>query len=169
MGTFARGLAPAFVQELNDQYDQDAAWRAFVDDSDLYLAIRSGYVNIYYRGCSLLKWEEGHSDWKIHYKYLVRPNVKDPYVKVEGGKPMFLENEKGYFIRDIRDRKSLKKAACTILFMPTIVSWTSRWNWERIGSIWLSCRTRAIALISYFLRRNTLLIRNSGPEANPQL
>ncbi len=111
MGTFARGLAPAFVQELNDQYDQDVAWRAFIDDSDLYLAIRSGYVNIYYRGCSLLKWEEGHSDWKIHYKYLVRPNVKDPYVKVEGGKPMFPENEKGYFIRDIRDRKSLKKAA----------------------------------------------------------
>ena len=55
MGTFDRGLDKAFVQELNKQYDQDDGWRGFVDDSDLYLAIRGGYINIYYRGCSLLK------------------------------------------------------------------------------------------------------------------
>ena len=110
MGTFDRGLDKAFVQELNKQYDQDDGWRGFVDDSDLYLAIRGGYINIYYRGCSLLKWEAGHPGWKIHYKYLVRPNVKDPYVKVEGGRPTFLENERRYFIQDVRDRKALKKA-----------------------------------------------------------
>lgn len=110
MDRFDRGLDEAFVQELNKQYDQDDGWRGFVDDSDLYLAIRGGYINIYYRGCSLLKWEAGHPGWKIHYKYLVRPNVKDPYVKVEGGRPTFLENERRYFIQDVRDRKALKKA-----------------------------------------------------------
>ena len=59
--TFTRGLCAEFVEQLNALYDQpNSWWRTMVDAEDLFLAVRENYVNIYYRGCSLLelpKWQ----------------------------------------------------------------------------------------------------------------
>ena len=111
MGSFKRGLDSAFTEVLNQEYDKGGWWRGFVDDPDLFLAVRDGYVNVYYRGCSLLKWEAGAPNWKIHYKYLLRPEVEDLYVKVDGGTPNFGDEMKGFFIGNLAELDSLKKAA----------------------------------------------------------
>ena len=48
---FNRGLDSEFVNHLNGLYDEpDGWWRGFVDDEELFLAIRENYVDIYYRG-----------------------------------------------------------------------------------------------------------------------
>ena len=111
MGKFDRGLDNTFIRTLNEEYDKDGWWRAFVDDPELFLAIRHGRVNVYYRGCSLLKWEAGAPNWEIHYKYLLRPNMDDLYVKVDGGQPILRDDVKGFFIENLADLESLKKAA----------------------------------------------------------
>ena len=109
MGTFNRGLDGEFVDFLNKEYAKGESWRHLIDDSDLFLGIRDNSVNVYYRGCSLLKWSAGDSGWDVNYKYLLDPKKEDPYVKIEGGKPVFPDDMKG-FVRKI-DPKSLKGAA----------------------------------------------------------
>ena len=110
MGTFDRGLDDAFVELLNKEYDKDGWWRGLVDDPQTFFAIRNGYVNVYYRGCSLLRWDAGAPTWKIHYKYLLRPEIEAPYVNVGGGKPILPDDTKGFFIENIEDLKLIKKA-----------------------------------------------------------
>ena len=80
--TFSRGLRPQFVEQLNELYDRpESWWRTMMDTEDLLLAVRENYVNIYYRGCSLLKLEDrtGASEpvGTTHYKYLLRPEYSD--------------------------------------------------------------------------------------------
>ena len=108
MSTFNRGLDDEFVELLNEEYDRGGWWREFVDDSKFFLAVRENYVNVYYRGCSLLKWGARDSTWKINYKYLLDPNKED-YVEVDGRKPLYPDDMTG-FVREI-DTASLKKAA----------------------------------------------------------
>ena len=112
MNTFNRGLGDAFVDALNKEYDKDGWWRAFVDDKDVFLAIRENYVNAYYRGCSLLRlsWEAGAFVGEVHYKYLLRPSASNEYVKVVDGRAK-LDNAKSRFLDDIGEIDSLKKAA----------------------------------------------------------
>ena len=82
---FNRGLKKCFVERLNEFYDDaDSWWKAFVDDPDTFVAIRDNYVNVYFRGASLLRLEPSGHDIKatVHYKYLVRPRAKNEYVTV---------------------------------------------------------------------------------------
>ena len=114
MAKFDRGLDDAFVELLNKEYDKDGWWRGLIDDGELFFAIRGGYINVYYRGCSLLRWDAGGPAWKVHYKYLIRPDIEKSsitYVDVDGGKPRFPQDMTGYFIEDIADCGRLKKAA----------------------------------------------------------
>ena len=52
---FNRGLCDAFVEVLNNEYEKGGWWRNLVDDKETFLAIRENYLNVYYRGNSLLK------------------------------------------------------------------------------------------------------------------
>ena len=52
---FNRGLCDAFVEVLNNEYGKGGWWRNLVDDKETFLAIRENYLNVYYRGNSLLK------------------------------------------------------------------------------------------------------------------
>ena len=59
-----------------------------VDDNKLFLAIRNDCINFYFRGCSVLKlnWSDRKKEitGEIHYKYLLKPSIKDsPYVKFD--------------------------------------------------------------------------------------
>ena len=113
MSMFNRGLDDEFVDALNREYDkEDGWWRAFVDDKDVFLAIRENYVNAYYRGCSLLRlsWEAGTIVGEVHYKYLLRPSMCNEYVKVVGGKAT-LDDAKSWFLTDVSEVDSLKSAA----------------------------------------------------------
>ena len=92
--TFNRGLNDDFITLLNAEYEKGTWWRNLVDDAETFVAIREDYLNVYYRGCSLLKLDYdkqglfGHTD----YKYLVPPGeqpklVKSRPIKVVDGKP----------------------------------------------------------------------------------
>lgn len=118
MGTFDRGLDDAFVELLNREYDRDDWWRGMVNDRKLFLAVRERRLNVYYRGCSLLRWDADSPYLEIHYKYLLRPDVGESdggkwYVNVDidGGRPIFPKDKERYFIENVTDLVLLKKAA----------------------------------------------------------
>ena len=113
---FKRGLDPGFVEKLNEMYESCSWWCELVNDEDLFLAIRDNYINVYYRGNSLLKLErQGRRRnrtivGKIHYKYLLQPRVgESPYVKIVDGKPCFQDTKSLFF--ESLDIKKLKAAA----------------------------------------------------------
>ena len=117
-GNFSRGLKPEFIERLNDMYESGNWWRNFVDDEELFLAIRNNYLNVYYRGCSLLKLEwrnyKGTRDivGKIHYKYLLRSRISgSEYIEFINGIPSFQENLGGKFIGSLIEINDLKSAA----------------------------------------------------------
>ena len=110
--TFNRGLSVEFVKALNDEYAKNGWWRAMVDDTDLFVAIRSDRVNVYYRGCSLADvWmESGQVVGQTHYKYLLRPRVEPAYVRFDEGK---YDHRDGIdlFVESPKEVKELKAAA----------------------------------------------------------
>ena len=111
---FNRGLSDDFVDVLNDEYKKGGWWRNLVDDPETFLAIREDYVNVYYRGCSLLKLEcnEHSLCGSVHYKYLVRPELEhNEYIKVVGGKPDLEEHRGLVFMETLANAEDLKKAA----------------------------------------------------------
>lgn len=110
--TFNRGLSPEFVEALNDEYAKNGWWRAMVDDTDLFVAIRSDRVNVYYRGCSLADvWmESGQVVGRTHYKYLLRPSVEPAYVRFDEGKYDHRDG-KDLFVESPKEVKELKAAA----------------------------------------------------------
>ena len=111
MATFKRGLDKEFVDALNEQYERKEAgwWSQFVDDKDLFLAIRGNQVDVYYQGCRLISVEwNGKLAAKTHYKYLLQPAMKPEYVDVVDGKPCF---DASAHFADYLSVKELKKAA----------------------------------------------------------
>ena len=114
--TFDRGLDQAFVCRLNEMYEESSWWRAFVDDKELFLAIRENYLSVYYRGASLLRleWKDGEVGGQVHYKYILRPRVgsKYEYARIEmaeGG--ICLPQSKNLFMEDVTCVADLKTAA----------------------------------------------------------
>lgn len=122
MSVLNRGLDDDFVEALNREYERGGSWwKGFVDDKDLFLAIRDGYVNVYYCGCSLLKLKRrknGIIVGRVHYKYLLRPEVPDghnyntpEYLKVKDGRVECSAKVRDFFIEDLTDIDVLKRAA----------------------------------------------------------
>ena len=114
---FERGLDDEFVQELNNLYeDPESYWRRFVDDPDLFLAIRDNYVNLYYRGNSLLRLEWKPDNKRIvgqtHYKYLLKPSRKgSEYVEIKGGNAQLPKKVAELFSTTVTDLNALKRAS----------------------------------------------------------
>lgn len=112
MSTFNRGLDSAFVAAFNKEYDNGGWLRGLLDDREIFLAIREDYVNLYYRGCSLLRLErlDGAMVGRVHYKYLLRPYSDDPYVTVLDGQPDFRGGANNLFLCGFDDIGALKRA-----------------------------------------------------------
>lgn len=113
MSSFNRGLDRTFVAAFNEEYDRGGWLRGLVDDKEIFLAVRGNYVNFYYRGNSLLKLEclNGALVGQIHYKYLLRPDVNNPYIKALNGQPDLPNDAKDLFLPGFDDVDALKKAA----------------------------------------------------------
>ena len=108
---FNRGLEREFVEKLNEMYERGDWWHKFVDDRDLFLAIRDNYLNVYYRGCSLLKlsYKNRTVVGEINYKYLLRPHIgKSEYVGIVDGRPSLPE---GLFLDRVDRVHELKAMA----------------------------------------------------------
>lgn len=113
MSSFNRGLDSTFVAAFNEEYDSTGWLRGLMDDKDIFLAVRQNYVNFYHLGNSLLKLEclNGALVGQIHYKYLLRPDANNPYVKTLNGRPVLPNDAKKLFLPDLEDVNALKKAA----------------------------------------------------------
>lgn len=108
---FNRGLTQEFVAQLNKMYDEGGWWRKFVEDPELFLAIRDNYVNVYYRGCSLVRLTSSRQGvvGEVNYKYLLRREAEgSQYVKVVDGEPRIPD---GLFIRRLDQLCDIKAAA----------------------------------------------------------
>lgn len=109
---FERRLAEGFVPALNAARREGGWWRNLADDRDVFVAVRAGYLNVYRKGNSLVRLDlkDGRPVGSVHYKYLLRPDVKPEYVAVVDGRPLIAAHE-ALFIPDLSDVGALKKAA----------------------------------------------------------
>ena len=113
MSNFERGLDDAFVDALNEEYEKGGWWQRFVNDGEIFIAIRKNSLNAYYRGCSLLKldWKAGAIVGEVHYKYLLRPSLAKPYLKVKDGEVHLPDDPKQLFQHSVDNIDDLKRAA----------------------------------------------------------
>lgn len=112
MSNFKRGIAnPDFIAALNKEYNAGGWWRQIVDDKELFIAIRNEYINVYYKGNSLLKLSfNGQLVAETHYKYLVRPDANPCLVKTSSGMG-FTHDANQFAIRNLDEINSIKKAS----------------------------------------------------------
>ena len=113
MFKFSHVISAPFVDRLNREYSLGGWWKAIADDRELFVAIRDGYLNVYWKGNSLLKLrlEGGELIGETHYKYLLRPEVEtQTYVRIENGQTK-LAAPANLFMPDISDLGALKSAA----------------------------------------------------------
>jgi len=106
---FDRGINnPEFVEALKTWNH----WDEIVRDKELFIAIRTEYVSIYYQGCSLLKieYKNGKLFSETHYKYLIRPIWKNPYVSWKEDSPN-IQGRLDKLTIDKFDIDSLKKSS----------------------------------------------------------
>jgi hypothetical protein len=81
---FKKGISEEFVQALKKWNH----WEEIIRDRDLFVAIRDESINVYFQGCSLFKIScDGELSLETHYKYLVRPNLENPYLSWVGDTP----------------------------------------------------------------------------------
>ena len=87
MSDFNRGVSDEFVEALNTEYrKRHSWWRPFVDDDELFLAVREGYVNVYHCGGSILELKRPYGrrfKGKVHHKYVGRKKPNGHYVSVD--------------------------------------------------------------------------------------
>ncbi len=77
---------------------------------DLFIGIRKEYINIYFQGCSLFKISyKEELLFETHYKYLVRPKLKNPYVSWVDDRPA--RDRVNEILIDSFDLDSLKKSS----------------------------------------------------------
>ena len=84
--TFNRGISDEFLEALNNEYKKGGWWRNLVDDEETLVAIRENYLNVYYRGNSLLKLDYTSSGFQPHTDsaFLSRRDIYDNLADVEG-------------------------------------------------------------------------------------
>jgi len=78
--TFKRSVSSDLIRKM-----QETDWmQQYIDDKDLFLAIRDGYLNFYYKGNNILRLSLNNGELlgKIHYKYLLHPRDKTEYFSV---------------------------------------------------------------------------------------
>jgi hypothetical protein len=113
MRTFKRGLDQALVDHLNEEYEKAGWWKDVLDDRGLFIGIRDNYLNVYHQGNSILRLylDKGRLAGETHYKFLLRENIRTPYIRsVNGEAQLSRSTLPGLFIQDLSNLHSLKRA-----------------------------------------------------------
>lgn len=91
MAKFQRALSKELETALRELAAMEDSnwWKDVLDCKDLLLAVRGGYLNAYKAGQSIFKIGPEIVNCKprvkIHYKYLVKPNLEEnPYIEFDG-------------------------------------------------------------------------------------
>lgn len=120
MNSFKRGISNQdFITALKEEYNTGGWWQGIVDDKELFIAIRNEYINVYYKGNSLLKLSFVNGEFlaETHYKYLIRPNVKPFLIKTSANMAFIPNGTKGvldnYLIHNLSEIKSIKTASAS--------------------------------------------------------
>jgi len=105
---FNRGISDEFVRALRHW----PHWGRIVEDGQLFIAVRDKSINIYFQGCSLLKvsYRKEELVLETHYKYLIRPDRKKPYIRWDGDNSL-VEGLADKILMDKFDVESLKKSS----------------------------------------------------------
>lgn len=115
MSDFERGLSDDFVCSLNDLYRDKGWWADIVNDPQTFVAIRKDYINVYYRGASLVRVEHSKDGIAahIHYKYLLAPSLpkRKQYVRFGASGEVDEPSTLRGIVRDRIDSAALKAAA----------------------------------------------------------
>ncbi|MGF6599670.1 hypothetical protein P3T23_004398 [Paraburkholderia sp. GAS448] len=114
---FRRAMSPQLKAALTSD-NVPAWWRAMVSDPELFVAPRDGYLNVYYKGNSLVRLiasSDGQLVGEVHYKYLLRPELANAYWKMthDGklGNGDVSNLRLSDFFHDLNDLASLKRAS----------------------------------------------------------
>jgi len=109
---FKRGLDDEFVTALNAEYKDGRWWKGVVDDEDLILGIRAGYLNVYYRGNSLWRIRRCNGKLRVetHFKYLLK-DEKQAYIGATLTADDKLSPERKVQTSDLHEREALKRAS----------------------------------------------------------
>lgn len=117
---FKRGLNSDFVSLLKEEYNKVGSWwHNIVNDPELFVGIRAGYLNVYFHGNSLLKLTYapkspyGALKGETHSKYLKREGLagKD-YVYAKNGIFQTPDNSEPLEITRLADIDKIKAVAC---------------------------------------------------------
>lgn len=78
MCNFKRGLSADLVESLNEEYERGGWWKALADDPQLFIAVRDDYLNVYWKGNSLIRLflQNGRLVGEVHYKYMLSRPLK---------------------------------------------------------------------------------------------
>jgi len=79
---FYRGLNPKAVAEVGKFLDSTEIGQHFKGNTDFQICIREDYINIYFRGCSILNYDPLNGKFSIHSKYLGKTD-SEKYVGLE--------------------------------------------------------------------------------------
>jgi hypothetical protein len=112
MEILKRGLPDDLVDALREAYHQNGWWTDIVNDPEVFVAPRKSCVCVYYRGNCLLNlaFHDGKLMGRIHYKYLLKPELKPTYwIAVEG--QIKQPNSIDPFISDFSDLDLVKRAS----------------------------------------------------------
>jgi hypothetical protein len=110
---FQRYLQEGFLPALKRAYAQGGWWRSIADDHDVFVAVRGGYINAYFKGNSLarLDFRGDKLIGGVHYKYLLNADFRPEYVAVVDDKPLFDRALSDFFLADLSNIAAMKKAA----------------------------------------------------------
>ncbi len=112
MEILKRGLSKDLGTALSAAYKHGGWWRSIVDDPEVFVAPRRQSVCAYYRGNCLLKLEfsDGRLKGKVHYKYLLKPDLKPSSWEVVDGS---VQRPAGVdpFVRDFLNLGLVKRAS----------------------------------------------------------
>ena len=101
---FSRGISEAFFNALtNSEWHQQ-----FINDDNLFMALRDDSVDFYYQGCRLLhlSFGEGKPKGEIHHKYLVHPGQYFVRVDASGrpeNEPRFIDLQSSDVVKLLKD------------------------------------------------------------------
>ena len=77
MSEFKRGLSDKFIEVLSAESNRMSWWADVLNDSQLFVAVRNKYLNVYWQGQSLFKVVLGRSGFRatMRPKFLIDPGL----------------------------------------------------------------------------------------------
>ena len=114
MSEFKRGLQPDALEKIG-VFLKSGVGHEIIKNENCLICIRNNYINVYYHGCSLLRYKPlaPEKQFLIHHEYLPQQNKdkKKPYISLKFDFHDLKDGEGKSFIEDVmrKPSESLKR------------------------------------------------------------